>query len=151
MMKILKILIFIFLLATTFKTYAYNDEEKYKECILKNTSERDKVILVKWIFGNLADHPSLNYNFKISKEEKISNDKSVANYLMYILGDKCFKEAKKVLTNKDGEITFLIAFELLGELAFSELTSDKKVSDSFKSYLQYIDPLFFEKYGGLVE
>ena len=59
---------------------------------------------------------------------------------MYVLGNKCFNEAKIILTNKNGQNEFLRAFELLGELAFMELTNDKKVSDGFKGFIKYIDP-----------
>ena len=71
-------------------------EDRYTKCILENTSERDKVILVKWVFGLLAEHPSLQSNFALDEDEKISNDRAIADYMSFVLGVKCLNETKDV-------------------------------------------------------
>jgi len=142
-----KILISIFVLFISFNINAGTYQDRYTSCILENTSERDKIILVKWLFVLLAEHPSLKNDFPTTVDDKISNDRAVADYISYVLGVKCLNETKDVL-KYEGEDAFVKAFELLGELAFMELAENEDVSSGFERYIQYIDPSLFEKIDG---
>ena len=122
-------------------------QDRYTKCIIDNTSERDKVILVKWIFGLLADHPSLQSNFALDEDEKVSNDKAAADYISFVLGVKCLNETKDVLTY-EGDEAFLSAFEMLGEIAFMELAENEEVALGFTRYIEYLDPSFWNKFEG---
>ena len=143
----MKILISIFVLFISFNINAGTYQDRYTSCILENTSERDKIILVKWLFVLLAEHPSLKNDFPTTVDDKISNDRAVADYISYVLGVKCLNETKDVL-KYEGEDAFVKAFELLGELAFMELAENEDVSSGFERYIQYIDPSLFEKIDG---
>ena len=144
----MKIFFSIIFLLISFNINAGPYQDRYTSCILENTSERDKIILVKWLFVLLAEHPSLKNDFPTTEDDKISNDMAVADYISYVLGVKCLNETKDVL-KFEGEEGFLKAFELLGEVAFMELADHEDVSSSFERYIQYIDPSLFEKIDGL--
>ena len=144
-MKKLFCIIFLFI---SFNVNAGPYQDRYTSCILENTSERDRIILVKWLFVLLAEHPSLKDDFPTTEDDKISNDMAVADYISYVLGVKCLNETIDVL-EYEGEEAFLKGFELLGEVAFMELADHEDVSSSFERYIQYIDPSFFEKIADL--
>ena len=95
----------------------------------------------------MAEHPSLKNDFPTTEDDKISNDRAVADYISYVIGVKCLNETKDVL-EYEGEEAFLKAFELLGEVAFMELAKNEDVALGFERYLQYIDPSLFEKIAG---
>ncbi len=143
----MKILFSIFVLVISFNINAGTYQDRYTSCILENTSDRDKIILVKWLFVLLAEHPSLKNDFPTTEDDKISNDRAVADYISYVIGVKCLNETKDVL-EYEGEEAFLKAFELLGEVAFMELAKNEDVALGFERYLQYIDPSLFEKIAG---
>ena len=144
----MKILISIFVMFLSFNINAGVYQDRYTSCILDNTSERDKVILIKWLFVLLADHPSLKNDFPVTAEDRVSNDRAVADYITYIVGEKCLNESQDVLSY-EGEEAFLKAFELLGEVAFMELAENEDVASGFERYIQYIDPSFFDKFENL--
>ena len=70
----MKIFFSIIFLLISFNINAGPYQDRYTSCILENTSERDKIILVKWLFVLLAEHPSLKYDFPTTEDDKI-NDK----------------------------------------------------------------------------
>ena len=143
----MKIFLSIIFLLISFNVNAGPNQDRYTSCILENTSERDKIILVKWLFVLLAEHPSLKNDFPTNEDDKISNDMAVADYISYVLGVKCLNETIDVL-EYEGDEAFLKGFELLGEVAFMELADNEDVSSGFERYIQYIDPSLFEKIDG---
>tara|TARA_B100001146_G_C15900458_1_gene314278 strand:- start:60 stop:413 length:354 start_codon:yes stop_codon:yes gene_type:complete len=114
-------------------------------CIIDSTSDRDKVILIRWMFVLLAEHPSLKKDFPITESKKIDADKAVADYMSYLIGQSCLVETKNVL-DYEGEDAFLKAFEYLGEVAMTLLIEHEDVIRSFERYIQYIDPSIFEEF-----
>lgn len=140
----MKFFITIFIMFFSFNINAGVYEDRYTSCILENTSERDRVILVKWVFVILSEHPSLKNDFSVSADLKIAQDMAIADYVSYVIGEKCLSESQDVL-KYEGEEAFLTAFELLGEIAFEEIAGNEDVSKSFERYLQYIDPSLFDK------
>ena len=144
----MKIIFCIIFLLISFNVNAGPYQDRYTSCILENTSERDRIILVKWLFVLLAEHPTLKNDFPTTEDDKISNDRAVADYISYVMGVKCLNETKEVL-EYEGEEAFLKAFELLGEVAFMELAENEDVALGFERYIQYIDPSLFEKIDGL--
>ncbi len=144
----MKIIFCIIFLLISFNINAGPYQDRYTSCILENTSERDRIILVKWLFVLLSEHPSLKNDFPTTEDDKKSNDMAVADYISYVLGVKCLNETIDVL-EYEGEEAFLKGFELLGEVAFMELADHEDVSSSFERYIQYIDPSLFEKIADL--
>jgi hypothetical protein len=143
MKKLITILILITFYQTTSQAGQYSD--KFANCLMQNTTERDKVVLVRWAFSAMAHHSALKEEFNIPNSKFTKHEIAVADYVQYILGTVCFKETKNVL-KYEGDEAFLKAFELLGEIAFLSLMEEASVSNALENYVTHIDPEFIRKF-----
>ena len=112
---------------------------------MQKTTERDKIVLVRWVFSVIAQHSALSTEFQISSDKVRNHEIAVADYMQYILGSVCFQETKDVL-NYEGVDAFGEAFELLGELAMLSLMEDQRVNEAFENWIKYLDPNFLKKF-----
>ena len=142
MRKIFLALLLLFSLNV--KAGIYGD--KFTECLLNNTSDRDKIILVKWMFIGMGQHPILKREFPISERRKESADMAVADYISYIITSSCVEETMNVMTN-EGEEAFVKSFELLGELAMMLVIENEDVLNSFEDYIKYLPDILPESFG----
>ena len=93
----MKILLTLFVLFFSLNVTAGTYQDKFLSCIIDSTSDRDKVILVKWMFVLMAEHPSLKKDFPIAESKKIDADKAVADYMSYLIVQSCLEETRNVL------------------------------------------------------
>ena len=94
-MKKLFFIIYFFLCTTN--SFAGQYSNKFSNCLIQNTTDRDKIILVRWLFTVIAEHSALSSEFKVTEDQKIKNDRAAADYVEYILGSVCLVETKNVL------------------------------------------------------
>ena len=118
---------------------------RFANCLMQNTTERDKVVLVRWMFSAIAQHSALESEFNISAEKSTNHEIAVADYMQYILGSICLEEAKNVL-NYEGEDAFAKSFEYLGEVAMMSLIDDPNVNRALENWIIHLDPNFFKKF-----
>ena len=119
--------------------------DKFANCLMQKTTDRDKIVLVRWAFSALAHHSALRDEFNIPKSKFTKHEIAVADYVQYILGTVCFKETKNVL-KYEGDEAFLKGFELLGEIAFLSLTNETAVAEALENYVIHIDPEFIKRF-----
>ncbi len=119
--------------------------DKFANCLMQKTTDRDKIVLVRWAFSALAHHSALRDEFNIPKSKFTKHEIAVADYVQYILGTVCFKETKNVL-KYEGDEAFLKGFELLGEIAFLSLTNESAVAEALENYVIHIDPEFIKRF-----
>ena len=112
---------------------------------MQNTTERDKVVLVRWMFSAVAQHSALESEFNISAEKSTNHEIAIADYMQYILGSICLEEAKNVLSY-EGEEAFTKSFEYLGELAMMSLIDDPNVNNALENWIIHLDPNFIKKF-----
>ena len=143
MKKIYLSLIIFFVVQTNSFSGEYLN--KFANCLMQNTTERDKVVLVRWMFSAVAQHSALESEFNISAEKSTNHEIAVADYMQYILGSICLEEAKNVL-NYEGEDAFTKSFEYLGELAMMSLIDDPNVNNALENWIIHLDPNFFKKF-----
>lgn len=137
-------LISIILIISLKNASASTYEKNLTSCLLKNTGERDKIILARWMFVAIAEHDSIKNDFGISERKKISSIRSAAEYLQFVLGDKCLSETRAAIKNDNQG--FLKAFEKLGEVAILELMENKSVNVALEEWLKYVDNDFLKKF-----
>ena len=143
MKKILLVTTFFLIFHTNSIAGQYSD--KFANCLMQKTTDRDKIVLVRWVFSVIAQHSALNTEFHIKNDKFKNYEIAVADYMQYILGTVCFKETKNVL-KYEGDEAFLKAFELLGEIAFLSLMEEASVSNALENYVTHIDPEFLKKF-----
>ena len=103
-MKKLYLSLIIFFVVQT-NSFSGEYLNKFANCLMQNTTERDKVVLVRWMFSAVAQHSALESEFNISAEKSTNHEIAVADYMQYILGSICLEEAKNVLSY-EGEEAF---------------------------------------------
>ena len=138
----LSLIIFFFAQTNSFSGEYLN---RFANCLMQNTTERDKIVLVRWMFSAVAQHSALESEFNISAEKSTNHEIAVADYMQYILGSICLEEAKNVL-NYEGEDAFTKSFEYLGELAMMSLVDDPNVNRALENWIIHLDPNFFKKF-----
>ena len=143
MKKTITTIILLILCQTSSLAGQYSD--KFTNCLTQKTTERDKIVLVRWAFSAMAHHSALKEEFNIPKSKFTKHEIAVADYVQYILGTVCFNETKNVL-KYEGDEAFLRAFELLGEIAFLSLMEESAVSNALENYVIHIDPEFLRKF-----
>ena len=137
---------FYFLIPFLISTTAFSSTVYQKEitnCLVKNTSERDKIILVRWLMGAVSEHSSIRSKIDLPTRTKQEFQQSFANYVEYIIGDKCLKETKNAI--RYDEKGFEKAFEVLGEVAMISLMNDPNVMKSLEEWVNYVSEDFFKK------
>ena len=143
MKKILLVSTFFLIFYTNSIAGQYSD--KFANCLMQKTTDRDKIVLVRWVFSVIAQHSALNTEFQIKNDKFKNYEIAVADYMQYILGTVCFRETKDIL-NYEGLEAFANAFELLGEVAMLSLMEDEKVKISIENWVNYLDPSFLKKF-----
>jgi len=143
MKKIYLSLIIFFVVQTNSFSGEYLN--RFANCLMQNTTERDKVVLVRWMFSAVAQHSALESEFNISAEKSTNHEIAVADYMQYILGSICIEEAKNVL-NYEGEDAFAKSFEYLGEVAMMSLIDDPNVNRALENWIIHLDPNFIKKF-----
>ena len=71
MKKLIAILILITFYQTISLAAQYSD--KFANCLMQKTTERDKIVLVRWAFSAMAHHSALKEEFNIPLHNKIFN------------------------------------------------------------------------------
>ena len=140
--------LFLILILVTFNqtnSLAGQYSDKFANCLMQKTTDRDKIVLVRWALSALAHHSALRDEFNIPKSKFTKHEIAVADYVQYILGTVCFKETKNVL-RYEGDEAFLKGFELLGEIAFLSLTNETAVAEALENYVIHIDPEFIKRF-----
>ncbi len=143
----MKKIIFTLILFLFFQTNSFSGEylNKFANCLMQNTTERDKVVLVRWMFSAIAKHSALESEFNISEKKSKNHEIAVADFMQYILGTICLEDAKNVL-NFEGEEAFVKSFEYLGEVAMMSLIDDPNVNNALENWIIHLDPDFIKKF-----
>ncbi|WP_047393239.1 hypothetical protein [Chitinibacter sp. ZOR0017] len=127
----------VFLLAPTLSwAGAYADD--LQRCMVNSTTAADKNALVKWMFVEFAEHPSLAEFRVVEAATKVQIEKNMAVILQRLLVDQCAKQARAAMQN-EGMLGYTSAFRALGEAAGMSLMQDPKVAKGMQSFVQYVD------------
>jgi hypothetical protein len=137
------IILFLFFISFSFKTSADIYTENLRICLVRNSTEMDRIAMVKWVFSSLGQHYALKNEFNISSGKKEKYDKGMADYFHYIVGNKCRNEFLKSLRGNPKAAEK--AFEYLGQSAMEQLMTDRNVAKAFEDFAKYIDPNIFKK------
>ena len=67
MKKLISIIILIIFYQTSSQAGQYSNE--FANCLMQKTTDRDKIVLVRWAFSALAHHSALRDEFNIPKSK----------------------------------------------------------------------------------
>jgi hypothetical protein len=129
--------------ATTFVAYSDSSiagpfTDDMARCLVRATSESDRVDLVRWIVATIAIHPGVKGMTGISANRRSSETKHAANLVEELLTVRCRNESKDAV-QFEGESAFEAAFSILGEVAMKSLMSDPTVVAEMAKLGEYLD------------
>ena len=82
MKKLISIIILIIFYQTSSQAGQYSD--KFANCLMQKTTDRDKIVLVRWAFSALAHHSALRDEFNIPKSKFTKHEIAVADEVLEI-------------------------------------------------------------------
>jgi len=108
------------------------------KCLVRSTSEADKRLLVKWIFGTVVLHPEVAAMAKVDDAVRAELVRGTARLFERLLTESCRNEAQLAVKN-EGSSAIASGFQVLGQVAARELFSNPKVAESMRELGDQLD------------
>ena len=129
---------FIFALLVALPAIAQSQGDLLGTCLADNTTGRDRKDLARWIFVGMAAHPEIRDLANASQEAADKSSRAMGALLTRLLAESCAKEAQAAARGGDSK-AMKRAFEILGQIAMVELTSNADVAASLSGFERYLD------------
>ncbi|MEO6104450.1 MAG: hypothetical protein ABIP44_12565 [Pseudoxanthomonas sp.] len=133
-----KMVVFGFLVIFSGIATAAESSEKLSKCLLSSTTLEDKQILIRWIFGAVANHPDVSDIATLSPEKWDDISKKSAHVFQKLIAESCANESRDAIIN-DGMEGYKSAFATLGSAAVGGLMSDPSVVQAMGKLDTYLD------------
>ncbi len=96
-------------------------------CLVRATSESERVDLVRWIIAAVTVHPGVRGMVGIQEDRRNAETKQAADLFEELIVVRCRSESRDAI-NFEGESAFEAAFNVLGQVAMQTLMSDPAVN-----------------------
>lgn len=96
-------------------------------CLVRATSESERVDLVRWIVAAITVHPGVRGMTGISDDRRTAETRLAANLFGELIAVRCRNEARDAI-KFEGESAFEAAFTVLGQVAMQTLMGDAAVN-----------------------
>ena len=135
---------FIFIFGLNLNLFSGPFTDEFAKCIVMKTTTQEKTDLVRWIYVTMSFHPQLMDLSNLTADDVEMVNIRVADYMTNVFAYKCNEELNMAI-DYEGEESVYYAFELLGEIAMTELMEDQGVSAASELFIDYIDVSIFEQ------
>ena len=137
-MKIRHALLVLVLLGSGSPVMAGLYTDDLSRCLVDSTTPADRTVLVKWIFAAMAQHPAVASlaTVKAADLEKSSTD--VGALFMRLLTESCVEKTKAAV-KYEGPAAIQLAFQVLGQVASSEIFASPEVGKYMADLSKHID------------
>jgi hypothetical protein len=113
----------------------YTDD--LSKCLLKSSNDKDRLVLVQWIFSGLSLHPAVQPLVSITTEQRDAFNEKVGALLSRLLVEDCRKEAIDAL-KYEGSASFDASFQVLGQLGSRDLMTESHVAKGLSGPAAYL-------------
>lgn len=114
------------------------------KCLVKSSSAEDQVILVKWVFAAMSEHPAVKPMTKLTADEREGYNRQAAALMQRLMTIDCRKETVAAL-KYEGFSAIETAFSLLGEVAMRGLMTDPQVQKGMEGLGKAMDEKAFKE------
>ena len=114
----------------------YSDD--LARCLVESTTKEDRIALVRWMFAAASSHPAVASFSSVSPAQLEGANKALAGLFMRLLTESCREKAKQALSY-EGVTTIQTSFQVLGQVAGSELFASPEVTKSMSGLDKYLD------------
>ncbi|MBW3138905.1 hypothetical protein KUV56_05075 [Ferrimonas balearica] len=135
-MKLLKILAVAAAMSSPVQASVYTDD--LSRCLVERSTTEDKFALVKWMFAAASRHPAVGDIANLSEQEAEQISRDAADLFVRLVSEVCREETRRAV-KYDGASAIESAFEVLGQVAGTELFSTPEVIQSLGQLESFID------------
>jgi hypothetical protein len=112
--------------------------EALGKCLVKSTTQQDRVALVRWFYAAASRHPALKSLANVSEEQLDEASRVTAGLFVNLLTTSCKAEAQKAY-REEGPPMLRQSFEVLDKVAGEELMATPEVQASLQTLRKYLD------------
>jgi len=114
----------------------YSDD--MSRCLVERTSKEERMALVRWMFVAASAHPAVADIAKVGSDELDKSNKMLGELLTTLLTDRCKEESKKAV-KYEGPAAIQLGFQVLGQVAGSDLFASPEVAKGMAGLEKYVD------------
>ncbi len=108
------------------------------QCLLSNTTDRDKAVMTKWVFASLSNHPSLNNMASIAQNVRTGTDQDMARLVEKFMYESCSAELKNAVKN-EGPSAIQTSIRSYVEVTGREILQHPSVANSVTGLASQLD------------
>jgi hypothetical protein len=112
-------------------------------CVVKATSDQDRLDLVRWIYAAMSLHPDLKTMANVTAEQRAQFNQTMSVLVTRLLSKDCHKETVEAI-KYEGTSFLEATFGSLGEIAMRGLMANQEVSKGFQEWASTMDPKVIE-------
>jgi hypothetical protein len=112
------------------------------DCLVSKSTGGDRIALARWIGVGIFASPKLQDLGTVNAEKKVEVDKAAAVIFTRLITKDCLLETKSLMTQKQASPQE--AFKAIGEVAMTELMTDKGTLDSIGAFAKYLNDADFK-------
>ena len=109
------------------------------QCLRSKTTEADKVVMTKWVYSSLSNHPSLGDMVNMSDAVKVGANREMAQLVEKFIYDKCYDQLKSAVKN-EGLSAIEQSIRSYVEVMSREVMQHPSISNSVTGLAQHLDP-----------
>ena len=113
--------------------------DQLSKCLVDSTTTEDRTMLVKWLFTAASVHPAISSLSTVTSADRNAANQVIGSLFVKLLTDSCRDPAKSAL-KFEGPVTLQQIFQVLGQVAGTELFSNPQVAAVMADLDKHVDP-----------
>ncbi len=114
----------------------YTDD--LSKCLVKATTEADRLDLIIWIYGAMSVHPAVKSLSTITDAQRDASNHKAGDLLQRLLLQDCHAQTVDAI-RYEGSGALQASFSVLGQVAMVGLMQDKTVLGDIQGIVKYVD------------
>ncbi|HVH74537.1 MAG TPA: hypothetical protein VM755_06440 [Stellaceae bacterium] len=132
----LTLVLFVALFARSALAGVYTDD--LAKCLVKSSTENDKVLLIQWLFAAVSLNPAVKPLASVTPSQRQTYNEGAAALLSRLLVKDCRKEAIDAL-KYEGTASLGTSIQVLSAIAGRELMTDPHVREGTSTFGHLMD------------
>lgn len=112
--------------------------DELSRCLVKQTSDADRVLLIRWIYAAMSKHPEVSDMSAVSAGDGDQLNRELGELTTVLLTERCGDAATDAV-KYDGPVAIETAFGVLGQVAMQGIMSDPAVGTYIGGLEQWLD------------
>lgn len=130
--------VFLLLMSVTAVSQAGIYTDDLSRCLVESSSEKDKLVFVKWMFTAISLHPAVSDIANVDGKERDKSNQEMANLMVVLVSDRCLAQSKKAI-KYEGAVALQSSFEVFGKIAAQELFANPAVAEGLAELDKFVD------------